>query len=169
MEVVAMTLGDWIVVDLLAMIGATALWIRHRRTVRQSVESWRGRSPMSDREFLRRCQVPDESVKIDVALAVRRAIAELGTVTAETILPDDRLFEDLGQLPFWDSLDWLHFILTTERQLGVKMRSPGSSVFGDAIIRQAGGYGAEIRVEHIVRAVVAVVCCPKKAVLDEEW
>jgi hypothetical protein len=149
-------------------LGFVHFLLRHRRATRQAAERWRGRSPMGDREFLRRCQIPDESLPIDVALAARRAIAELGTVPAETILPDDRL-QDLGQLPFWDSLDWLGFILTTERQLGVKVRYPGSLEIVHDLIMQAGGNKAEIRVEHIVRAVVAGFCPPKKAALDEEW
>jgi acyl carrier protein len=139
----------------------------HRANV-QALARWRGRTPMADREFSRGCQIPDESFKVDVALAVRRAIADLGTVPAETIRPDDSFSRDLVQLPFWDSLDFLEFVLEVERRLEGKVKLPGSDVIDD-LIKGSGGYDAEVRVEHVVRAIVTAVCQPKKPVLDEDW
>lgn len=160
----------WILLATFVAIGVgVVVGIMRCRKNRQAVARWRGRPTMADRDFLRRCDIPDESRKADVALAVRRAIAGLGTVPAESIRPEDSILRDLADLPFWDRLDWLVFVLEVERHLEGKVKLPRTWI--DDAVRRAGGYraGLDLRVEHIVQAVVAAVCCPKKAALDEEW
>jgi len=79
-----------------------------------------------------------------VALAVRRVVAKLGKVdpaliratfpslatTRRTklgkvdpalIRAADRWPDDLGILPFWDSIDFLHFVLSMELELKCKI------------------------------------------------
>ncbi|AGA30152.1 hypothetical protein Sinac_6042 [Singulisphaera acidiphila DSM 18658] len=122
---------------------------------------------MCDGEFLMRCKIPDEPLKAQVALAARRAIAQLGTVPTETIRPDDRFAHDLVQLPFWDSLDWLGYIIEVEQPFEGKVVFDSSVI--DEAVKLAGGRPLELRVKHVVRAtVLAASYRPEKAVLYED-
>ncbi|MBA4186736.1 MAG: hypothetical protein C0467_01835 [Planctomycetaceae bacterium] len=56
------------------------------------------------------------------ALAIRRVIGRCGSVESEFIHHDDRWPEELGVLDFWDSIDYLGFVLDLEREL--KLRKP---------------------------------------------
>jgi acyl carrier protein len=104
---------------------------------------------------------------IQVALAARRVIAELGTVPAETILPDDSFVYDLVELPCWDSLDWLGLVLGIERELGGRVIITESPF--DEAIRAARWQSSDLRVRHVVRAIaVAVTDQPKKILFDDE-
>jgi acyl carrier protein len=156
----------WLLAVIPALVLAAVLWCRaHRRITLEAAERWRKRPIMADGEFLKRCGVADELLKADVALAIRRVIAELGTVPAATIRPDDSFYHDLVQLPFWDSLDWVELIMCIEEEFDARVPD---SVIDDAM-KLAGGYHADLRVEHVVQAVVTAVCQPKKAMLDEDW
>src|SRR5262249_61076713 len=55
------------------------------------------------------------------ALAVRRAVANLGSVDPGFIRAEDVYPDQLGVLPFWDSIDWLAFLFELEEQLGTKI------------------------------------------------
>jgi hypothetical protein len=104
---------------------------------------------MGDDEFLRECKIPDEPLRINVALAARRIIGELATVSAETIHPDDSFAHDLVRLPYWDSLDWLDFIFRVERE---SQRKFPRSVLDEATMSTCGR-DADLRVKHVVRAI----------------
>lgn len=104
---------------------------------------------MGNDEFLRACKIPDEPLRIEVALAARRVIGKLATVPAETICPDDSFVHDLVQLPHWDSLDWLDFIFRVEREIRLKV---SRSLFDEAAML-LGGWTGDLRVKHVIRAV----------------
>lgn len=133
-------------------IGATAasILLVHRRAKKAAAE-WAHRSCLSDAEFLAECDVPAKEFDQLVALAARREIASLATVPAETIRPEHLIQGDLGNLPFWDSLDWLGFVLEVERESGYEVRVPGNVAGGAAQL--AGGY-RQMRVGDLVRSVV---------------
>ena len=77
------------------------IWLlMHRRATRLAACRWRGRPPIGDDEFLKACEIPDEPLRITVALAARRVIGELRTVPAETIHPNDSFAHDLVHLPY---------------------------------------------------------------------
>jgi hypothetical protein len=143
-----------------------AVWLMlHRRATRLAASRWRERPPMSDRAFLIACEIPDELVPIEVALAARRVIAELGTVPSETILAHDTFAYDLIQLPFWDSLDWLDFIFRVERECQIKLSRP---IFCESAIKWIPRRDRDLQVRHVIRAVVLAVTAPKKTLLDDE-
>jgi hypothetical protein len=142
------------------------VWLMmHRKATRLAATRWRERPPMSDRAFLAACEIPDESLPIELALAARRVIAELGTVPAETILPDDTFAHDLVQLPFWDSLDWMDFIFRVERECELKLSRP---IFCEVAINLIPRRGTDLQVRHVIMAVVVAVTPPKKTMLDED-
>jgi hypothetical protein len=121
---------------------------------------------MDDDDFLKGCEIPDEPLPIAVALAARRVIAELGTVPPETIRPDDSFAHHLVQLPFWDSLDWLGFILDVEQQFKGAVRLPSLVWVIEEATWESGG---DLRVKHIVRFLaLAATERPKKALVDDE-
>src|SRR5262249_20239256 len=96
---------------------------------------------------------------------VRRAIAGLGTVPAETIRADDTFSEDLVQLPFWDSLEWMGLILEIEQQPEDRVSLP-ECVIEDAI-GLAGRRPSELQVKHVARAAaLAATSHPTEAVRD---
>jgi hypothetical protein len=76
---------------------------------------------------------------------------------------------DLVELPFWDSFDWLGFVIEIEQQLHGEIALPGHEVL-DAAIKMAGGSFAEVRVEHVVKATaLAASHRPNKTLFDEDW
>jgi hypothetical protein len=142
------------VVEVLAVLGGSialfVIWLlMHRRATRLAACRWRGRPPMGDDEFLKQCEIPDDPLRISVALAARRVIGELGTVPAETIHPDDTFAHDLVHLPYWDSLDWLDFIFRVERE---SQRRFPRSVLDEAAMSTCER-DANLRVKHVVRAI----------------
>jgi len=150
---------------LLASAALLVVWLlMHRRATRLAACRWRERRPMNDDDFLKGCEIPDEPLLIEVALAARRVIGELGTVPAETIQPDDYFAHDLVQLPYWDSLDWLDFIFRVERESHLKVPRP---VFDEAAM-SAGGQVADLMVKHVVRAVaLAAMDRTRDSVIDK--
>ena len=135
---------------LVGIAAVSVIWLlMHRRATRLAACRWRERPPMNNDDFLKKCEIFDEPLRMTVALAARRVIGELGTVPAETIHPDDSFVHDLVQLPYWDSLDWLDFIFRVERECQQKVPRP---VFDEAVVF-TWGRDTDIRVKHIVRAV----------------
>jgi hypothetical protein len=121
---------------------------------------------MGDGEFLEACEIPDDPLMIEVALAARRAIAELGTVPAETILPDDSFVYDLVQLPYWDSLEWMGLVLGIERELEDRVIITEPRF--DEAMRAARSQSSDLRVRHVVRAMaLAATDHPKKILFDD--
>jgi len=135
---------------LAGIASVSVIWLlMHRRATRLAACRWRERPPMSDDDFLRACDIPDEPLRINVALAARRVVGELGTVPAETIHPDDSFAHDLVQLPYWDSLDWLDFIFRVELDCQQKVPRP---VLDEAAMI-TWGRDVDLRVKHVVKAV----------------
>lgn len=70
--------------------------------------------PLSDQEFLARCQIPG---KLEAyALAVRKAMARVCHVNAESIFPETTPPELIALIFQWDDLD---FLIQLETQLQV--------------------------------------------------
>jgi acyl carrier protein len=78
------------------------------------------RSPQSDEQFLTECGLPADPEADRVALAVRRAVANLGSIDPQFIRADDVYPDQLGMLPFWDSIDVMAYIWELEEQLGTR-------------------------------------------------
>jgi hypothetical protein len=76
-----------------------------------------GRSELSDEEFVAACDLPSDAETVRIALAVRRAVAAIGSVDPRFIQPDDAYPKPLIMLPFWDSIDWLAFVMELEKEL----------------------------------------------------
>jgi acyl carrier protein len=82
--------------------------------------------PQSDEQFVLGCGLAPGSGEASRALAIRRAMGTCGSIEPELIHHDHRWPEDLGTLGFWDSIDYLGFVLEVERELGVRVPSkPG--------------------------------------------
>src|SRR5947209_2219558 len=81
-----------------------------------------GRSGQPDDEFIAGCGLPPEPEAARVALAVRRAVAVIGSVDPRFIRADDVYPDQLGVLPLWDSMDWMAFTWELEKQLGTRLR-----------------------------------------------
>lgn len=154
-------------------VTATFVWfvvslVRHRRATRLAACRWRERPPMSDDDFLRACEIPDEPLRVAVALAARRVIAELGTVPPETNRPDDSFAHDLVRLPFWDSLDWMGLVLGIEEKTGDRVIVSEPCI--DEAVRAARNESSDLRVRHVVRALaLAARDGPEKALHDEDF
>jgi hypothetical protein len=78
-----------------------------------------GRHPQSDAEFVARCGFEQGSTKAALAVVVRRVIGDCGSVDSVYIRDGDRWPENLGRLDFWDSIDFLHFVFSVERAIGI--------------------------------------------------
>jgi hypothetical protein len=93
--------------------------LRFFKTAGQKVADFRhGRSRQPDEAFLAECGLPDTPGARRVALAVRRAVANVGLVDSQFIRVDDDWPGSLELLPLWDSMDWLAFFLELEEELG---------------------------------------------------
>jgi len=105
----------WIILSIAlsaAVVGA--IWImvhRYRQKLRRAAEQWSSRPRMSDEEFLKICQIPDDPLKMRVALTARTVIAEFAMVPAR------RLSDDSSRTSgaCWDSVDWLDILLRIEK------------------------------------------------------
>lgn len=153
------------------LVGAALSFVlslrKHRRATELAATRWRERPTMGDGEFVKACEVPDDPLRIEVALAARRVIAELGTVPAETIRPDDSFAHDLVQLPYWDSLEWIGLVIGIERELDDRVIIT-EQVFDEAM-RMARSQSSDLRVGHLVRAMaLAATDHSKKILFDDE-
>ncbi|MAT73082.1 MAG: hypothetical protein CMJ58_26660 [Planctomycetaceae bacterium] len=72
-------------------------------------------------EFVRRCNLPEHPHAGAIALAVRTAIAELGSIESDYVRADSSLDDDLITLSFWGSLDTIAVVLELEQHRGVKI------------------------------------------------
>jgi acyl carrier protein len=98
------------------------MWPRHfRHWTKKVAEFTAGRTPQSDEVFLVGCELPTDPDATRCALAVRKVFAEEGSVDSTFIFATDRFPEDLGILPFWDSIDRIDVALHLEKELGVKI------------------------------------------------
>lgn len=135
-------------------VGLIFLGIRRRRTTWSTVCRFRERDLTNDEEFLRACEIPDDPFKIAVALASRRAIAKLGDVPPETIRANDTFARDLIDLPFWDSLDWMGFLLEVESEC--QLMTPRPKLRYGAIDSLNVRF-SDLQVRHVVKAVALSV------------
>ncbi len=74
----------------------------------------------SDEEFLARCELPRHPRALEIASAIRRAIAVHAHVKLETIHAGDRIPQDLGDLFERESLNVVEFLMLVEEELGVQ-------------------------------------------------
>lgn len=79
----------------------------------------KGRERQSDEDFLRDLNVASDAEEREIALAVRRAIANVGLIDPLYIRADDRARNELSMLPLWDSMDWVKLLLELEDELCV--------------------------------------------------
>lgn len=153
------------------LVGAATMFVlslrRHRRATELAASHWRERPRMGDGEFLKACEIPDDPLTVEVALAARRVIADLGTVPTETIKPDDSFAHDLVQLPYWDSLEWMGLVMGIERELDDRVIITEQGF--DEAMRVARGLSKGLRVRHVVRAMaIGATDQPKKTRFDDE-
>jgi hypothetical protein len=108
-------------------------WLR--RVIRlpsQKVAAFcKGRSRQSDEQFVVDCALLPDPAVTRVAIAVRRAVAAVGTVDPQFIRADDVYPGTLDVLPLWDSMSWLEFILALEEELGTRIDGRGTIQFPD--------------------------------------
>lgn len=140
---------------LVILVGAATTFVlslvKHRRATELAASRWRERPTLGDDEFVKACGLPDEPLMIEVALAARRVIAELGTVPAGTIRPDDSFARDLVQLPYWDSLEWMGLVIGIEAELGDRVNI--TELCFDEAMAAARSQSSDLRVKHVVRAI----------------
>jgi acyl carrier protein len=92
------------------------------RTARQKIALFcAGRSRQPDDQFAAECGLPTDAEAARIAVAVRRAVADIGSIDPEFIRADDAYPDQLGVLPLWDSMDWMAFIWALEEKLGTRL------------------------------------------------
>jgi len=79
------------------------------------------RSRQTDEEFLRDVGASHDASASQIALAVRRAVANTGLIDPLYIRADDRADNELAVLPLWDSMDWVKLVMEIEDELGVSI------------------------------------------------
>jgi hypothetical protein len=95
------------------------------RKIQRSVDYFLSRSfSQSDDEFIKICFQDFSNEKIKVAIGIRHAIAELGSIEPEYIR-GELSFEELDSLPFWRlcgdaGFDTGILINSIEKNLGIK-------------------------------------------------
>jgi hypothetical protein len=101
-------------------------WLRRVvRLPRQKVAAFcQGRSRQAEEQFVANCALPPEPEAARAAVAVRRAVADVGTVDPEFIFADDAYPGTLDVLPLWDSMSWYEFRLALEDRLGARIDWP---------------------------------------------
>jgi acyl carrier protein len=98
------------------------------RTTNQKIALFcKGRSKQPDDQFIAECGLPPGPEAARIAMAVRRAVADIGSIDPEFILAADAYPDQLGVLPLWDSMDWLAFIWALEKQLGTRLSEEEAS------------------------------------------
>ena len=102
---------------------AVRRFLRVFKTAHAKVHDFRtGRARQPDDGFLRDCGIEPGTETARVAVAVRRAVAEVGLVDPLFVRAEDSYPGTLEVLPLWDSMDWLAFLFELERELGQKVR-----------------------------------------------
>src|SRR5262249_49482791 len=81
-----------------------------RRDAQKVAAFCAGRPPEADEAFAADCGVAGDAEEERIAVAVRRAVAVIGSVDPHFIRAADVYPKDLAVLPFWDSIDWLAFV-----------------------------------------------------------
>jgi hypothetical protein len=98
---------------------------------RSKVEKFRrGRIRQSDEDFVNECGLANDPAARDIALAVRRAVANVGLIDSQFIRVDDKYPGTLDVLPLWDSMDWVAFELELEEETGHKITDVGGILLG---------------------------------------
>ena len=64
-------------------------------------------------------------------------------------MPEDDFTEDLIGLPFWDSVDWLHYVFSVELKARVKIPK---GVFDQILQARDQDSSPTLRVQHVVKA-----------------
>jgi acyl carrier protein len=90
-----------------------------------------GRTRQPDEQFIIECGLPAEPDAGRIALAVRRAVANIGLVDPQYILATDEYPDQLGKLPLWDSMDWVAFVMELEGELGTTIPDPEATLLMD--------------------------------------
>lgn len=80
-----------------------------------------GRNRQADADFLRDLGIGDNPEEREVALAVRRSVANVGLIDPLYIRADDRARDELSVLPLWDSMDWVALLMELEDELGLSI------------------------------------------------
>jgi hypothetical protein len=120
--------------------------------VRSRVEEFRrGRQRQTDEEFWSQCGLPDTPRARQIALAVRRAVANVGLVDSQFISLEDSYPGTLEVLPIWDSIDWLSFVFELEKELAEK-------VIQDAALTKMMYSKETVSVREMVEIVYAQLC-----------
>ena len=95
--------------------------IKKERKVTKDIS---GRAPCSLDRFLKEGKIEPLNDKerrfIEVA---RKVMAELGTVPENSIYPTDTFHDEIGFLPFWNSIDMLEYIAGLEEALDMDIDS----------------------------------------------
>jgi hypothetical protein len=92
------------------------------RTTNQKIARFcEGRSKQPDDQFIAECGLPPDPEAARIAVAVRRAVADIGSIDPEFICADDAYPDQLAVLPLWDSMDWMAFLWALEEQLGTRL------------------------------------------------
>ena len=115
-----------------------------------------GRSTQSDEQFLLASGLPPDAETARVAIAVRRAVANIGAVDPQFVRPDDAYPDQLAVLPLWDSMDWFAFRMELEEQLGDRFSH-------EEFKRLFDGSGASISVKEMVDGVQRVLANRRNA------
>lgn len=88
-----------------------------RTTTKMAEEFAKTRTPQSDDEFFHGCDLPDDDLARQSALAVRRTTAAYGGIAPEFIRPTDRYPEELTNLTGWDRIDFVDWLAELEELL----------------------------------------------------
>lgn len=103
-------------------------WLKHfvRLPSQQVAAFCKDRTRQTDEQFVADCGLPNDAEAVRIAIAVRRAVADVGAVDPEFIRADDDYPGSLEALPLWDSMSWYEFEFALEMQLGTRFEDPGA-------------------------------------------
>lgn len=112
-----------------------------------------GRTPQTDADFVAACGVDAHPCGAQVALGVRKVIAQLGGIESyETYVRSENRFQhELALLDFWDSLDTVMVVLSLEETLRVKISDDEAAKISNPEERK------ELSVCQFVMDVLAIV------------
>lgn len=92
-------------------------WRWWRTAEEQAREFAKDRLGESDATFIVSCELPDDPIAHDTAIAVRRSVAKYGMIESDYILSSDRYPNELIALSGWDSIDFVGWMLELEAEL----------------------------------------------------